>query len=316
MMHSLTNYGINEKFQHIFLKIHIAIRNTSNHYYLNGNWRIDFPRELSFASTIFHYERKPHSFFAPESIRAAGPISEPIYIVVLYQESNPGIEYEYSISDREHKIALTTPGTYYWIYDDFSPCSSTCGGGYQSRYVYCAKRTEQSIEYVEEDLCDGTIRPAVQQLCNTQPCPLRWYTGAWEPCSAKCGSNETGVQYRTVFCEQSIQGSSALVDDESRCESEVGPRPEHGRRCTGEVEGGICASWHISEWSACSALCGDGQQRRDVKCHAKKDNVTTVYEDSHCSEEKPEWYRRCYLKPCEGVDWITGPWSGVSFKSL
>lgn len=60
------------------------------------------------------------------------------------------------------------------------------------------------------------------------------------------------MQYRTVFCEQSIQGSSALVEDESRCERELGTRPEHGRRCTGEVEGGICASWHIGEWSSVS----------------------------------------------------------------
>ncbi|XP_035703436.1 papilin isoform X2 [Folsomia candida] len=291
---------------------YLAIRNTSNHYYLNGNWRIDFPRELAFASTIFHYERKPHSFFAPESIRATGPISEAIYIVVLYQESNPGIEYEYSISDKENQIAFTTPGSYYWIYDEFTPCSATCGGGYQQRYVYCAKRTEESIEYVEEHLCDasGTHKPAAQQLCNTQPCPLRWYEGAWEPCSAKCGSNETGVQYRTVFCEQSIQGSSAIVHDETRCESEVGPRPENGRRCTGEVEGGICASWHEGEWSSCSSLCGDGWETRTVRCHAKKDNVTTVYEDSHCSDEKPEDRKPCYLQPCEGVDWISGPWSG------
>lgn len=54
----------------------------TGHYYLNGNWRIDFPRSLKFAGTIFHYERKPHGFFAPESVSALGPTSEPIYIVV------------------------------------------------------------------------------------------------------------------------------------------------------------------------------------------------------------------------------------------
>ena len=54
----------------------------TGHYYLNGNWRIDFPRSLKFAGTIFHYERKPHGFFAPESVSALGPTTEPIYIVV------------------------------------------------------------------------------------------------------------------------------------------------------------------------------------------------------------------------------------------
>ena len=59
-----------------------AVRNVTGHYYLNGNWRIDFPRKLRFAGTIFHYERKPHVFYAPESLMALGPTTEPIYISV------------------------------------------------------------------------------------------------------------------------------------------------------------------------------------------------------------------------------------------
>ena len=59
-----------------------AVRNTSGHYYLNGNWRIDFPREMKFAGASFHYERKPHAFIAPESITALGPTIEPLYICV------------------------------------------------------------------------------------------------------------------------------------------------------------------------------------------------------------------------------------------
>jgi hypothetical protein len=54
----------------------------TGHYYLNGNWRIDFPRSFKFAGTIFRYERKPYGFYAPESISALGPTTEPIYIVV------------------------------------------------------------------------------------------------------------------------------------------------------------------------------------------------------------------------------------------
>ena len=60
----------------------IAIRNTSGHYYLNGNWRIDFPREMKFAGCNFQYERKPHAFIAPETITAVGPTTEALYVVV------------------------------------------------------------------------------------------------------------------------------------------------------------------------------------------------------------------------------------------
>ncbi|XP_021914572.1 papilin-like [Zootermopsis nevadensis] len=105
----------------------LPIRNVTGHYYLNGNWRIDFPRSLKFSGTIFHYERKPHGFYAPESILALGPTTEPIYIVLLYQETNPGVQYEYSIP--KGVAQQTDPDSYSWIFGDFSECSATCGGG-------------------------------------------------------------------------------------------------------------------------------------------------------------------------------------------
>ena len=61
-----------------------AVRNVTGHYYLNGNWRIDFPREVKFAGATFHYERRPHSFIAPESISCLGPITEALYVVVSH----------------------------------------------------------------------------------------------------------------------------------------------------------------------------------------------------------------------------------------
>ena len=71
---------------------YLALRNQTGHYYLNGNWRIDFPQQMDVAGTTFHYEKKyrntkakgPMNFFAPESIRALGPTTESIYIVVSY----------------------------------------------------------------------------------------------------------------------------------------------------------------------------------------------------------------------------------------
>ena len=106
---------------------YLAIRNVTGHYYLNGNWRIDFPREMKFAGSTFHYERKPHAFIAPETITALGPTSEALYVVLLYQEPNPGIEYEYSFPK---DVQLPTGGdSYNWIYGSWSDCTASCGGG-------------------------------------------------------------------------------------------------------------------------------------------------------------------------------------------
>lgn len=61
---------------------YFAIRNTNGTYYLNGNYKIDFPRALPFAGTIWHYERRIQGFAAPDRITAIGPTIEPVYLVV------------------------------------------------------------------------------------------------------------------------------------------------------------------------------------------------------------------------------------------
>ena len=69
---------------------YLALRNSTGHYYLNGNWRIDYPQKMDICGTTFHYERKyknskakgPLTLFAPESVRALGPTTCSLFIVV------------------------------------------------------------------------------------------------------------------------------------------------------------------------------------------------------------------------------------------
>lgn len=61
---------------------YLALRNLTGHYYLNGNYRIDFPRPMTFAGSLWIYERKPNGFAAPDKITCAGPIAEAVYLVV------------------------------------------------------------------------------------------------------------------------------------------------------------------------------------------------------------------------------------------
>lgn len=62
----------------------------------------------------------------------------------------------------------------------------------------------------------------------------------------------------------------------------------------------------------CDKLCGDGTQKRQAKCFRKIDGKIEVLADDDCLEAKPELEKSCILRPCEGVDWITSSWSGVS----
>lgn len=177
---------------------YLAIRNLTAHYYLNGNWRIDFPRPLTFANSIWHYDRRPQGFAAPDHITCMGPTTEAVYLVLLYQDRNVGIKYEYSVP--EGSARQPEQDTYAWTYTAFEPCSSTCGGGFQTRNVTCNSRT--SVETVDDSLCDASIKPADTQQCGQESCPPRWVEGPWQNCSAPCGNN--GTQIRTVHCERIV----------------------------------------------------------------------------------------------------------------
>uniref|UniRef100_A0A8C8SLC6 NTR domain-containing protein n=1 Tax=Pelusios castaneus TaxID=367368 RepID=A0A8C8SLC6_9SAUR len=66
--------------------------NGERHYVINGDWAIDGPGTYEVAGTTVHYARDAGNH---ESLEAAGPTQEDLHLMVLFQESNPGIEYEF-----------------------------------------------------------------------------------------------------------------------------------------------------------------------------------------------------------------------------
>lgn len=62
----------------------------------------------------------------------------------------------------------------------------------------------------------------------------------------------------------------------------------------------------------CDKLCGEGKRTRKVTCYIEENGRKKVLSDENCVEDKPEVETTCMLAPCEGVDWILSPWSGVS----
>ncbi|KAK9886678.1 hypothetical protein WA026_017598 [Henosepilachna vigintioctopunctata] len=281
---------------------YLAIRNTSGHYYLNGNWRIDFPRTKEFAGCAFNYGRTPQGFAAPDTITALGPTDEPLIIVLLYQERNVGVDYEYSVP------TLVNPGNdseiYVWSFDPFNPCSVTCGGGFQYRNVTCVSR--QNLNPAEKSLCDSNTKPAEVQECNIEPCSAQWVPYPWGKCSAPCGGK--GEQVREITCQQINRGVSNIVD-EDQCANQS--KPPSSKPCS---RGPICPKWHIGPWKPCDHLCGDGKQTRKVKCYTRNGTRVQTLRDEDCTDKKPEVSKPCNLRPCEGVDWISSQWSGCENK--
>ncbi|KAM4706445.1 ADAMTS-like protein 5 [Discoglossus pictus] len=70
----------------------IALMNSRRHYVINGDWSVSWPGVYNVAGTQVHYSRTNTSH---EVLETAGPTTEDLYILVLFQEQNPGIEYEF-----------------------------------------------------------------------------------------------------------------------------------------------------------------------------------------------------------------------------
>ncbi|GFN97240.1 sco-spondin [Plakobranchus ocellatus] len=161
-------------------------------------------------------------------------------------------------------------------------CSVTCGGGYQARNRTCDGPYYQGLD------CQGLAEE--NQTCNTQPCPIDGFYGAWSAwsqCSVSCGG---GTQSRDRPCTppqhqgQDCQGPSNQTQD---CNTQPCP-----------VDG-FYLDW--SEWSECPVSCGGGVQWRNRTCEPPRhggaecqgpDNVT----------------RACNAQPCP-IDGVWLPWT-------
>ncbi|KAG6926439.1 ADAMTS like 5 [Chelydra serpentina] len=78
---------------------YLALMNREQRYVINGDWAIDWPGAYEVAGTTVRYARDADNH---ESLEAAGPTEEDLHIMVLFQEPNPGIEYEFWLPRERH----------------------------------------------------------------------------------------------------------------------------------------------------------------------------------------------------------------------
>ncbi|NWY66632.1 PPN protein, partial [Erithacus rubecula] len=275
----------------------LAVKNVRGEYYLNGHWMIDLSRALQVASTVLHYDRGSEGDVAPELLHARGPTTEPLVIELISQEPNTGVQYEYYLPLQGQASG------YSWSYSSWSECSSECGGGFQSRLVFCTIDNEIYPDY----MCRNKPQPDNNRTCGHQPCPQtkRWKTGEWGPCSASCGG---GTQTRSVYCVafdgQSWQG----VVDDAECMA-FAQQPRRSQPCNVRQ----CATWSTGPWSQCSASCGEGVQTRTVTCRTQQGSPA---QDFAClMEPKPSATQPCLKESCiQEIGWHVGDW-GLCSKS-
>ncbi|RVE74247.1 hypothetical protein OJAV_G00020100 [Oryzias javanicus] len=257
----------------------LALRGDNpSRYFLNGGWTIQWNGEYKAAGATFTYERTGPM----ENLTSPGPTLEPLWIQLLFQETNPGVHYEYTIS-RNVSEDTDSGSEFFWKHGSWTECSATCGTGVQRRAVFCVERT---TGLVEDHFCEPSLRPEDKHIsCIKDPCPPTWWVGDWQKCSASCGSQ--GLTKRTVSCIQAVSAEEKKALEPSYC-AHI-PKPESISSCSAHTP--CPADWNTGTWSKCSQTCGNGVRQRNVTCSGN----TGVDCDP---QKKPLSVTGCHIQDC------------------
>ncbi|XP_046649174.1 thrombospondin type-1 domain-containing protein 4-like isoform X2 [Daphnia pulicaria] len=138
-----------------------------------------------------------------------------------------------------------------WFFTEWTgQCSEECGTGIQTRKAHCSSNSEMD--------CDVSKKPDTSRTCvSAKDCSGKWFAGPWSQCSATC---DEGTQTREVICLTFMRGQYRVGLD-MQCPAR--DKPNNTAPCN---LGKCLPQWYTTDWSECSATCGTGAQRREVKC--------------------------------------------------
>lgn len=122
-------------------------------------------------------------------------------------------------------------------------------------------------------------------------------------CSRPCGG---GIFEQVYKC---FNTATLDIVEESNCDNSSKPE-SHFVVCNAEP---CTPTWHTSEWSTCSAHCGEGYQTRTVTCSQRISATDTQpLDDMYCTSQKPASQKQCYAGSC--YRWVSGSWGDCSKK--
>ncbi|XP_068164161.1 ADAMTS-like protein 1 isoform X3 [Antennarius striatus] len=206
-----------------------------------------------------------------------------------------------------------------WESSPWTACSTSCGGGIQSRSVSCVEEDMQGvITPTEEWKCLYSTKTAILQPCNTFDCPV-WLAQEWSPCTVTCGH---GLRYRVVLCidHRGLHAGGCNPSTKPHIKEQclvtvpcyksidtlpVEAKPVWHKQAIELEETTVTEepSFIPGPWQTCSRTCGAGTQRRTVKCQVLLSFSQTVADlpDDECEGVKPATSQLCYLTPCSGL---------------
>eukprot|EP01125_Pyxidicula_operculata_P009035 TRINITY_DN2984_c0_g1_i2.p2 TRINITY_DN2984_c0_g1~~TRINITY_DN2984_c0_g1_i2.p2 ORF type:complete len:563 (+),score=106.59 TRINITY_DN2984_c0_g1_i2:3-1691(+) len=135
----------------------------------------------------------------------------------------------------------------YYGWEDWTPCSESCGDGISTRSPKCICNDGRSYGDISKCSDYLGLPPAPEvKKCSVDCCKwTEWL--AWTSCSQNCG---VGVRTRQKDC---VCNPGATTQN---CE---GAAPVETMEC----EGDSCCEWEFEEWGECSKMCGGGVMKRN-----------------------------------------------------
>lgn len=153
--------------------------------------------------------------------------------------------------------------TYAWAAGGWGGCSASCGGGAQTRSVWCQRSDGSNMGDVSNVYpgCDGASRPSGAQACNTHSCcSPNVHVTAYGECSASCGGGGRVVYY-SDGCG-STWTSSEACNTHSCCTPSCWDEVVGRQSCEAIFDGGnSCGSGGVSTWRCEWGACGAGSPR-------------------------------------------------------
>ncbi|XP_054277848.1 thrombospondin type-1 domain-containing protein 4-like [Macrosteles quadrilineatus] len=295
---------------------YLALRRIDGSFLLNGNWAINWSGDFNAGGTPFSYTRDDDQHI--ESIHSPGPLLEPLDLMLIYQQPNPGIKYQYQLpmvrsehSAKESVIAppLARHPSPNHIPEDHKalengvdsrpsspvfPYGTTTAGGGGDMQAYAGDEAVKS-------------RPKRKRK-------FAWKITGFTECSRSCGG---GIQTAVIAC---VREHNQLTVSDRRCTAFEKPPPQIVR-CNLKP---CIAEWVGGEWSECSVTCGEGVQTREILCRQEITTtlIMTVADGACLTPPSPLLHRirTCQRPPCAPPDqgteretqWQVGPWSECS----
>jgi len=186
--------------------------------------------------------------------------------------------------------------TFGWATGAWSPWSSTCGAGVQTRSVGCQRSDGTAAD---EALCRQTKPASTQDGYQTTGCSFSWKIGPYDSPSA-CGDV---TQTRSVQC---VRSDGEVIDD-ATCAAVV-TKPV---TTTIAKDYTACSySWAVGAYGAWSTTCGRATSNRSVVC--QRSDGSTV-SDASCASvgTKPIGVQTSDQTASCTFSWVSGPYGNV-----